>query len=59
MPSETPEFLIEQIAKCLRLAKAIGDSKTSNILRAMASDYQVKLEQLQGRDNSHFETENG
>lgn len=46
---EHRQYLIDQIAKCLRLAEAIGDSKTAAILRAMAADYQLKLDQMQGR----------
>jgi hypothetical protein len=52
MPPDTAEqrqHLIDQIAKCLRLARAIADSKTAVILRAMAADYQRKLDQMQGR----------
>ena len=50
MVPDTPELLIDQIAKCLRLAGVIGDSKTADILRAMAADYQIKLDQMQGRN---------
>jgi hypothetical protein len=45
------EYLIAQIAKCLRLAGAIAESKTAEVLLAIASDYQRKLDQLQGRQS--------
>jgi hypothetical protein len=50
-PEDQQEYLIAQIAKCLRLAGAIADSKTAEILLAMASDYQRKLDQMQGRQS--------
>jgi hypothetical protein len=50
-PADQRQYLIDQIAKCLRLAEAIADSKTAEVLRAMASDYQRKLDQMQGRQS--------
>lgn len=46
-PADHRQYLIDQIAKCLRLAEVIGDSRTSDILRAMALEYQVKLDHQQ------------
>jgi DNA-binding ferritin-like protein len=52
-PAEQRQYLIDQISKCLRLAQAIGDSKTAEILRAMASDYQLKLDRMQRRQHEN------
>ncbi len=56
-PTTTPQSLTksQNAFRC----QAIGDSKKADIPPAMASDYQMKLNQLQGRDNGSLDTENG